>query len=99
MVSDAVISSLMDFMLAEAAAFRAFMLSVSLEMAKEHEDPLKWANEFISTLHVRIDVNEQSLGPLASRLPAHEMARKTFDHLGSHLEKILRSQAGSGRYR
>lgn len=90
MANNSLITEIMDFVMAEAATTRAFMLSVSAEIAKQQTDPLEWMKKFIGTLHARIDVNEVSLGPLASRLPAHEMARKNFDKLGQELEKILR---------
>ena len=81
-----------DFVMAQNLAARAFMLSVSVELAKLQSDPENWSKTFISTLHARIDVHERSLGPVASRLPSHEMARKEFDVLGQRLEHALRSE-------
>ena len=75
-------SDLLDFVMAEHLALRAFMLSASAEIGRQHADPAAWITEFISTLHARIDVNEKVLGQTASQLPVHEMARKTFDFLG-----------------
>lgn len=88
-------TELFDFVMADHLTMRAFMLSVSVELARTHEDdPIRWMSEFISTLHARVDVNEASLGPGASRLPIHEMARKKIDSLGQDIEKILRSPSG-----
>jgi hypothetical protein len=84
-------SDLLDFVMAEHLALRAFMLSVSVELANSKSNPLSWMSEFIAILHARIDVHEKSLGQTASRLPVHEMARKIFDALGQQLESILRS--------
>jgi hypothetical protein len=81
-----------DFAMAQCLSARAFMLSVSVELARMQPDPLKWTSKFISTLHARIDVNERSLGQIALRLPVHELARKEFDVLGQRLEDALRSE-------
>ena len=87
-------SDLLDFVMAEHLALRAFMLSASAEIGRQQTDPAAWMTEFISTLHARIDVNEKVLGQTASQLPVHEMARKTFDFLGQQLEQILRPPPG-----
>jgi hypothetical protein len=50
-----------DFVMAQCLSARAFMLSVSVELARMQPDPLKWTSKFISTLHARIDVHERSL--------------------------------------
>ncbi len=78
-----------DFVMSQILATRAFALSISVELARLQTDPPKWAREFISTLHARIDVNERSLGPIALRSPVHEMARKEFDVLGQRLQDAL----------
>jgi hypothetical protein len=79
-----------DFMMAQSLAARAFMLSISVELARLQTDPETWARAFVSTLHARIDVHERSLGPIALRTSMHEMARKEFDVLGQRLFDALR---------
>jgi hypothetical protein len=81
-----------DFVMAQCLSTRAFMLSVSVELARMQPEPFKWTSKFISTLHARIDVNERSLGPIALRLPVHELARKEFDVLGPRIEEALRCE-------
>jgi hypothetical protein len=88
-------SDLLDFVMAEHLVLRAFMISISAELAHTHSDPSKWMDEFISTLHTRIDVNERAFRQEKSQmLPVHEMARKTFDFLGEQLQQILRPRPG-----
>jgi CO dehydrogenase/acetyl-CoA synthase delta subunit len=81
-----------DFVMAQNLAARAFMLSVSVELARMKPAPAEWARNFISALHARIDVHEQSSGPIASQSPVHETARKEFDVLGQRLDEALRSE-------
>jgi hypothetical protein len=80
---------LLDFIMAEHVALRAFMLSISAEIGRSKSEPEIWARDFIAELHSRIDANEKSL-PFASSLPVHELTRKKFDALGHDLLRTLR---------
>ncbi len=70
---------------------RTFMRQVSIELAKDKEDPEEWARGFIKRLHEGVDVNESSAGEGAARLPSHEMAREEIDRLGKELLEKLRT--------
>ena len=89
------LGELVDSVLADGVVLRAFMLSVSVELARTKPDPVAWMTGFISILHARVDVNEQNTGAIALRAPVHELARKTFDNLGRGMEKILNPPPGS----
>ena len=78
---------LLDQLMANAFVLNAFMLQISLELAKQQSDPQQWAAAFISELHSRVDANEARVG--ADGRPIHEIARQLFDTLGFQLRQIL----------
>lgn len=78
---------LTDMFMANGLMLEAFMLQVSLELAKEKPDPADWAKEFVTTLHSRIDANEIRTDD--RRYPYHELSRQGFDRLGSALKTII----------
>lgn len=81
---------LLDQLIASHFTLRAFMLEISVELARSKERPEAWATNFIASLHSRIDANEAYVGEMAMTLPSHEMARQNVDSLGKDLHAILR---------
>lgn len=78
-----------DELIADGYTLRAFMLQVSVELARNKPNPQNWAKGFISSLHARIDANESAVGDAAGKFPSHEMARRNLDSLGKELLHIL----------
>jgi hypothetical protein len=79
---------LLDQLMADGFTLAAFMLEVSLHLARGQSDPQAWARQFVSKLHERMDANEQKM-PDAQRYPVHELARGRIDMLGRHLAQLL----------
>jgi hypothetical protein len=81
-------SRLHDIYMANGLMLEVFMLQISLDMARQQENPKKWARNFVDQLHSRIDGNEtRMIEPM--RRPIHELSRQGFDRLGSTLQKLL----------
>jgi len=78
---------LLDQLMASGFVLQVFMLQVSLEIARSQPDPEAWAKRFFSTLHARVDGNEERIAD--RRYPVHELARGQLDQLGAALSTLL----------
>jgi hypothetical protein len=85
--------ALADWLMASGMMLEAFMLEISLQLARKRADPQDWARSLISSLTARIDANEQRMDD--RHYPMHELARQGFDRLGRQLAHVLTAQAGS----
>ena len=81
---------LFDQLFAAAFTANAFMLEVALQLAKQQPDPEKWATDFISNLHSRVDGSEERMDAVAQEQPIHELSRQHVDDLGRALLTVLR---------
>ncbi len=79
--------ALLDLLMADGFVLTAFMIQVSLELARLNSNPKQWAEEFISNLHSRVDRNESVVG--IEGLPLHELARRRIDVVGHNLTEVL----------
>lgn len=89
MDEDAATAKLLDLLMATGLAARAFMLEIALQFARTRSNPEKWAREFISSLHERMDANERAAE--TGEQHVHELARVQLDSLGKDLIRALRS--------
>lgn len=80
--------NLNDHLMASGFVLQAFMVQVSLELARDKDDPAAWARSFVNALTERVDTNE-AYHPSSDEYPVHELARGQIDSLGAHLERIL----------
>ena len=87
--SDDPFGRLLDQLIATDFTLRAFMLEVSIELAKGKPNPMTWAQQFVSNMQARVDANESFVGELARELPSHELARGNLDGLGRDLLRVL----------
>jgi hypothetical protein len=81
--------TLEDHLMASGFVLQAFMLQMSLEIAKTKDDPSAWSKAFVTMITERIDANE-SRHPNSDEHPVHELARSQVDTLGTHLDQILK---------
>ena len=79
---------LLDQLMADGFTLGAFMLRVSVELARRHTNPEAWAEQFILDLHSGMDENEARMG--ARGRPIHELARRRIDTLGHEVRLLLR---------
>lgn len=77
-----------DRLMASSFVLEVFMLQMCLELARQAPDPQTWAKRFVSTLHARIDGNEERTND--RRYPVHELARSQLDRLGNTLSDLLK---------
>jgi len=82
--------TLNEHLMASGFVLQAFMVQVSLELAREKDDPGAWARSFVNMLTERGDANE-ARHPSSDDYPVHELARGQIDKLGAQLERILAS--------
>jgi hypothetical protein len=82
--------NLLDQLIGGHFTMQVFMLELSVQLARTQSHPEQWASGFISSLHARIDGNENRIGAAARELPSHEMARQNFDLLGKDLLQELK---------
>lgn len=80
--------TLNEHLMASGFVLQAFMVQVSLELAREKDDPAAWARSFVTMLTERVDANEAQ-HPSSDDYPVHELARGQIDTLGVHLDRIL----------
>ena len=79
---------LLDQLMADGFTLGAFMLRVTVELARRHTNPEAWADQFILDLHSGMDENEARMG--AGGRPIHELARRRVDILGHEVGRLLR---------
>jgi hypothetical protein len=84
------LNEILDQLIAADFTLRAFMLEVSIELARGRPDAQAWAAKFITNLHARVDGNEAFVGSAAQVHSFHELARKNLDGLGRDLLQVLR---------
>ena len=81
-----------DQLMATGFVSQVFLLQIALEMARAQPDPEAWAKRFFSTLHARIDSNEERMDD--RRYPVHELARGQIDSLAATAAQLLKLPPG-----
>ena len=79
----------LDHLLGNAFAMKAFMIGVTVFLARSQGDPEQWARQLITSLHASVDANERGIGDDATREPFHEGARAAFDEVGRAILRQL----------
>jgi hypothetical protein len=89
-------SQILDLAMGQIFSLNAFMLQVSLELARSQPDPQAWAKRFVSALYAQVDANEERMGPQAMRHNAHAFARQNLDQIAVSLQRSLSPPPTSG---
>jgi hypothetical protein len=87
------LGKMLDDLVGTEYAVLAFMVQLSVEIARSKPDPQAWARAFVSEMHERLNEHERSARKAGAdeqiNERTHELSRSRLDLLGQHLAQIL----------